>query len=203
MKWEPNIDKFISNADINTLLKATEAYYLTDLKYGRKTWIIRHALIELMVGSGLRIAEARDLKVKDILLSKSEPCLIVRKGKGGRKRTVYISKRLAKLLLGYLKEKELIGQSVSSEASLFANTKDKPFRRRSLQRSIKEALKVAGLGSSLSAHCLRHSYASEVAKKGNLMMCRSQLGHASIVTSQVYLHVTGEEISHTVDGLFS
>ncbi|MEK6223931.1 MAG: site-specific integrase, partial [Thermodesulfobacteriales bacterium] len=73
-----------------------------DLLHGRETWIKRYMLVDLVLFTGLRVAEITNLKIGDIELTSKDPYLIVRKGKRGKKRDVYLDKELVNHLKTFI-----------------------------------------------------------------------------------------------------
>jgi site-specific recombinase XerD len=110
-------------------------------------------------------------------------------GKGSRPRTVYISERALYWLKKYLATRQ------DKEKALFINYKGKkPVTRltiRSIERIVKKYAIIAGLPFSTVCHTLRHSFATDLLRKGvDLRVVQEFLGHKNIVTTQIYTHIT-------------
>ena len=166
-----------------------------DLLHGRQTWPIRYMLVDLAMYSGLRVAEIASLKVSDLYLQGSDPYLIVRHGKGGKKRTVYFDKELRGHLKSFIDlKKKSLNQSVDPEAPLFSGREGKHSPPITLMKSFKEAVKGSGVREVLSIHSARHTYATFLLKDtGNLRYVQQQLGHASISMTAHYANILPEE----------
>jgi len=149
------------------------------------------ALFALLYDTGLRITEAANLKVGD--LDRGRGVIHVRGGKGGKDRQVKLGDRLFGILRTYWREvrmKEPQGQPFSRESYLFANQAGGPLNVQSAQRVIKLAAQECGLAGSVTPHTLRHSFATAQMEGGtSLPVLQAQMGHGSISTTQVYLHV--------------
>ena len=158
-------------------------------------------MIELGLSTGLRVEEMTDLKASDLYLNDSQPSLIVRQGKGNKPRTVYFSESFKNECILYLNRRKLSG--INSEY-LFTNTTGRQLTKRALQKSFKKCLKLAGLESHYSIHCLRHTYGSYLYKSSNhnLRLVQEQLGHSSIRTTQIYAGVMNDDLKKAVKNLY-
>lgn len=188
-------EDFMSRQERRTLMKACRERAELDLMRGRMTWPVRWMLIDLALYSGLRVSELAALKLGDIHLNDSDPCIIVRHGKGDRKRTVYIDEKLRDHLRDHIRYKRTIDQSTEQDAPLFVgrNGHVPPI---TLQKSFKQAIQAAGLRSDLHMHTCRHTYATYLLKStGNLRYVQKQLGHADIGMTALYADILPEENS--------
>jgi integrase/recombinase XerD len=166
-------------------------------------------IVELLYGAGLRVSELVGLDVKDVNLSQSYVrCL----GKGSKERIVPIGRQALETLHSYLKElKDDAPAPVKTAAAADAKaTKAKSlqqykqvvrplFRDRAGNRLsrlvvwqvVKRLAKRAGVEKKLSPHTLRHSFATHLIENGaDLRSVQELLGHANIVTTQLYTHVS-------------
>lgn len=139
-------------------------------------------LIALLYGSGLRMNEARLLKITDIDSNRTQ--IHIRQGKGRKDRYVVLPRLLLKGLQTYYKE-------CKPSVYLFnGNTPGEPMGTRSIQYVINEAIERAEIQKQVSCHTLRHSFATHMLEQGvDLFSIKEQLGHARIDTTLVYLHV--------------
>ena len=192
-KYKITRDKFLSADDKRKLLKICEEKSIVDLTKGRQTWVTRYALVHLALNSGLRVSEIAALKIGDLFIKGKETYLIVRNGKGRKKRDVYIDKELVKHLREYVDyKKKSLGQSVDDDSPLFAGRGGKHFSSTALHISFNQALKIANL-SQYSIHSARHTYATLIlAKTNNLRFVQKQLGHASLNMTSLYADVLPE-----------
>lgn len=87
---------------------------------------------------------------------------------------------------------------------LFTNSSGRQLTKRALQKAFKRCLRLAGLESYYSIHCLRHTYGSFLYKSSNhnLRLVQEQLGHSSIRTTQVYASLMNEEVKEAVDKIY-
>ena len=93
-KYSIDREKILDFDQRSKLLRTCRDKAELDLLHGRKTWVKRYMLVNLALFSGLRIAEIATLKIGDIESTTKDPYLIVRKGKRGKKRDVYLDKEL-------------------------------------------------------------------------------------------------------------
>lgn len=154
------------------------------------------AVLETIYSCGLRISELCGLRADDI--DWSEQIVRVR-GKGKKERLVPIGKPALMAIQDYwtgLKEPPS-GQS----PVFFAETrKHSPLAPLQLSRRLKIYLRQAGLDPGLTPHKLRHSYATHLLDAGaDLRSVQELLGHAHLITTQVYTHVTTERLKRAYD----
>jgi integrase/recombinase XerC len=149
------------------------------------------ALLETIYSCGLRISELCGLKAED--LDWKEKLVRVR-GKGKKERLVPIGDHALEAIERYW---DLLPHRPSnSEPAFLSNPKkSKPLYPRDLQLRLKKYLAAAGLDPQLTPHKLRHSYATHLLDAGaDLRSVQELLGHAHLVTTQVYTHLTTERL---------
>lgn len=147
-------------------------------------------IISLLYSSGLRVSELVNLKVEDLNLR--ERTGWVRKGKGAKDRIFMISENLAKEIEEYLKGKN----------HSFIFSKDKPLTTRNIQKIIKGTKIRAGITKKVTPHTLRHSFATHLLEQGtDIRVIQTMLGHSSLNTTQVYTHVSSEQLKKITNPL--
>lgn len=155
------------------------------------------ALLELLYAAGLRISEALGLDVEDLSVDGGFVRVI---GKGDKERLVPVGD----IALGVLSE-WIDGPRVPLLAlghvaplrggPLFVGDRGGRWARQQAWGAVKRAAAAAGLPDRVSPHTLRHSFATHLLEGGaDLRIVQELLGHASISTTQLYTHVTGERI---------
>ena len=149
------------------------------------------AILETIYSCGLRISEMVGLRAEDV--NGAEQIIRVR-GKGKKERLLPISKTALQAIRHYwtfLPEQP----SGTSPVFLSETKKRSPMNPTMLQRRLKSYLVRAGLDPSMTPHKLRHSYATHLLDAGaDLRSVQELLGHAHLVTTQVYTHVTTERL---------
>jgi integrase/recombinase XerD len=164
---------------------------------GARAALRERALLELLYAAGLRVSEALGLDVDD--LDREAGSVRVR-GKGGRERVVPVGEEALGWLGRYLGEARphLLAAARTSEGRggpLFVGERGRRLGRARAWAAVKRAAAAAGLSARVSPHTLRHSFATHLLEGGaDLRVVQELLGHASISTTQIYTHLTGERI---------
>jgi integrase/recombinase XerD len=183
-----------NNETVPVVLSGDEIRRLLSLTANLK----HRVLIGLLYGSGLRMNEARKVKIVDLDSQRLQ--LRVVQGKGRKDRYVVLSKLLVKGITEYLaKEKP--------QVYLFnGQTPGEPMGERSIQWIINEAVERAGIKKPTTCHTLRHTFATHLLENGaDLFSIKEQLGHARIETTLVYLHIaqfTPKRVKSPLDDLY-
>ena len=154
------------------------------------------AIFEILYGCGLRVSELCAMNLEDI--DRGERWVRVR-GKGKKERQVPIGAPALAAIELYWK---LLPIRPASHEPVFLRSKKKtdPILPRRLQSRLKRYLEIAGLDPHLTPHKLRHSYATHLLDAGaDLRSVQELLGHAHLVTTQVYTHVTTERLKKAYD----
>ncbi|MEI6782489.1 MAG: tyrosine recombinase XerC [Verrucomicrobiota bacterium] len=154
------------------------------------------AVLETIYSCGLRISELCGLVAQDI--DWNEHLLRVR-GKGKKERLIPIGEPALEAIKGYW---TLLPQTPEGESPVFLAdpTKQTSVSPRQLQLRLKQHLAVVGLDPHLTPHKLRHSYATHLLDAGaDLRSVQELLGHAHLVTTQVYTHLTTERLKRAYD----
>ena len=144
---------------------------------------IKHRCIMfLLYSAGLRISELLGLKWKDI--DEYRMIIYIRGGKGGKDRITLLSK----LALGYLK---YYLELYKPKEWLFESPTESQYSARSVNQFIHRYCSMAGIRKRVSAHTLRHSFATHLLERGtDLRYIQTLLGHESSRTTERYTHVT-------------
>lgn len=184
-------EKILDHDQRSKLIRTCKDKAKLDLSYGRETWVKRYMLVDLALFTGLRVAEIANLKIGDINLKARDPYLIVRNGKGGKRRDVYFDKELAKHLKKFIDwKKKVMGEQVKTDSPLFIGRHGKQCATITLMKSFKQAIKEARLPLHFSIHCARHTYATFLLHTtNNLRYVQKQLGHSSISMTSHYADI--------------
>lgn len=154
------------------------------------------AILETIYSCGLRVSELCGLRVEDIDWNER---LVRVRGKGKKERLVPIGEPALKAIREYW---SLLPQQPSGESLVFLSEKKNPtpIAPYVLQVRLKKHLATAGLDPSLTPHKLRHSYATHLLDAGaDLRSVQELLGHAHLVTTQVYTHISTERLKKAYD----
>ncbi|MCM1021664.1 MAG: tyrosine recombinase XerD [Muribaculum sp.] len=146
------------------------------------------AIIEVLYGCGLRVSELTSLKLSDLYLDEG---YIVVTGKGSKQRMVPISEYTADALLSYLNgERCKVKIKPNATTTVFLNRRGGAMTRVRVFQIIKDLCLAAGINKTISPHTLRHSFATHLLEGGaNLRAIQQMLGHDSIATTEIYLHM--------------
>jgi len=161
------------------------------------TAIRNRALLELLYAAGLRVSEALGLDLEDMSLDGAWVRVI---GKGDRERVVPVGEVAIDWLARYLTWPRAqwlaAGRTPDAPAEpLFVTARGGRLGRQQVWAIVKTAAATAGLSGRVSPHTLRHSFATHLLEGGaDLRVVQELLGHASISTTQLYTHLTGERI---------
>jgi site-specific recombinase XerD len=151
------------------------------------------ALLELLYGSGLRVAEATALEVDDIDLARGRVRVW---GKGGKQRVVPLSEPAADALRRWLADgRRELATEASPAAALFLNLRG----RRMTPRDARRVLDRRAVAPT-HPHALRHTFATHLLDGGaDLRVVQELLGHADLATTQRYTHVSKERLRSVFD----
>jgi integrase/recombinase XerC len=159
----------------------------------RAPWIIARdaAVLGLLYGSGLRIAEALSLKRGQAPKPGTGDAITVT-GKGNKARMVPVLPQVAKLIADYV---ALCPIELPPDGPLFVGARGGPLLPRIVQLAMARLRGALGLPDSATPHALRHSFATHLlARGGDLRSIQELLGHASLSTTQIYTAVDSERL---------
>jgi len=150
------------------------------------------AMLYLLYASGMRVSELVSLNLADI---DTEGGYVRCFGKGHKERLIPIAPRAALAVKEYLTKARPHLAHNSDEKALFLNRRGERLTRQGLWQILKGYAKSAELGTEVTPHTLRHSFATHMLSGGaDLRSVQELLGHANISTTQVYTHLTTEHI---------
>jgi integrase/recombinase XerC len=197
------LPKFLTVQQMKDLLDApAKLYEMQKQKKGpgrpvSQTACLRDvAVLETIYSCGLRVSELCGLRAEDIDWSER---LVRVRGKGKKERLLPIGAPAWKAIQNYWGA--LKHPPTGPAPVFFSETKNvAPLRPLQLSRRLKQYLIMAGLDPALTPHKLRHSYATHLLDAGaDLRSVQELLGHAHLVTTQVYTHVTTERLKKAYD----
>lgn len=157
-----------------------------------------HALLVLLYDTAARVQEIIDLCVRDVRLE--QPATVTLYGKGRKTRVIPITAKTASIMERYFQEQGWAGKIGALDFPVFMNNRKCKLSRAGVayilskhvkSMSIKNSYHVPG---SVSPHCLRHTKAIHLLRSGvPLIYIRDILGHASVITTEIYAKVDAEE----------
>ena len=197
--------RYLSSWEVRKLLSAA-AGRVPGTQGARNGCAVRdHFVMHAALATGLRVSELAHLRCGDVFLGHGTSRLVVRRGKGGKSRTVAFNGAFANHVLEYLAWKQETGEPVDDGAPLLlSSVTGRAMTTRALQKAFKRCAARAGLSPRYSIHCLRHTYACHLYKASgwNLRLVQKQLGHSSIATTQVYADVMAPDLRRALERLY-
>ncbi|SHF45232.1 integrase/recombinase XerD [Arenibacter palladensis] len=180
----------LSEVEINTLIGAIDL----SKPEGERN----RAILETLYGCGLRVSELLDLKLSDLYF---EEDFIKVTGKGDKQRFVPISEINKKYINIYRKEiRSHMTIKKGAEDVLFLNRRGNKLTRAMIFTLIKQLAQDIGLQKSISPHTFRHSFATHLLQNGaDLRAIQQMLGHESITTTEVYMHVDRTHLAEVMN----
>jgi len=155
------------------------------------------AIIEVLYGCGLRVSELTDLRLSHLYLTEGFIRVI---GKGNKERLVPIGAPAIKALKLYFQDRNMLA-NINKEARdiVFLNRRGKRLTRVMIFTIIKQLGQKAGISKTISPHSLRHAFATHLVEGGaDLRAVQEMLGHASILTTEVYTHLNNQYLRQTI-----
>ncbi|WP_061019784.1 tyrosine recombinase XerC [Vibrio splendidus] len=176
-------------------LDVDEVGQLLDVNEDDPLSIRDRAMMEVMYGAGLRLAELVGINLKDVLGRQGEIRVI---GKGDKERKAPFSGLAKEWVDKWLKVR---GELASpGETALFVSKLGTRISHRSVQKRMEEWGKKQSVASHISPHKLRHSFATHVLESSqNLRAVQELLGHENISTTQVYTHLDFQHLAQAYD----
>ena len=173
------IPEVLSIQEIDSIIAAVDL----SKKEGQRN----RALLETLYSCGLRVSELITLKLSDLYLDDE---FIRVEGKGQKQRLVPISKKAIKEIQFYMADRHLVTAKKGHEDFLFLSRRGTHLSRIMIFHIIKELADEVGIIKIISPHTFRHSFATHLLEGGaNLRAIQMMLGHESITTTEIYVHV--------------
>jgi site-specific recombinase XerD len=208
-KQEGREVSFLTNEELDRLIAAPGLYEENHMKRMRD-----EAIMHTLFSTGLRVSELTNLNRDQVDLTRGEFSV---RGKGSKMRLVFLSPEAKEKIQKYMDRRKDKNKAVfvplykgrkqvlesespigkKSDPSSHKATKDKEVRLtpRSVQRMISRYAKLAGIVKDVTPHTLRHSFATDLLMNGaDIRSVQTMLGHSSITTTQIYTHVTNQQL---------
>ncbi len=152
------------------------------------------AILEMFFSTGLRVSELAGLTKENVNLAKDEFTI---RGKGSKLRLVFLSNQAKHWLKQYLDSRADVSLYlfVRHDRAIKRGAAASPLTPRSIQRLVQHYAKSVGITKRITPHVLRHSFATDLLTGGaDIRSVQSLLGHASITTTQIYTHITDQQL---------
>jgi integrase/recombinase XerD len=157
-----------------------------------QTGIRDRAILELLYACGLRVSELVGLDTDRVDLPSQQVRVI---GKGNKERRVPMGDEARERLHRYRSGPREAWTAGRPTPAVFVNRRGRRMTRESVWRLVRRWTQAAGVGERVTPHTFRHSFATHLLEGGaDLRVVQALLGHASISTTQLYTHLTGERV---------
>lgn len=186
----PGLPKPLSVEQVDRLLTRPSA---------TPTGLRDRALLEVLYGAGLRASEAVALRLQDLDL---EVGFVRTIGKGSKERVVPLGRKAIAAVQAYVSRgRPLLGLPGGLKPpQVFLNARGRGLSRQGLHLIVKKYAREANLGAEVSAHTLRHSFATHLVEGGaDLRAVQEMLGHADLATTQIYTHLSTAHLRKVYD----
>lgn len=182
-KKERKLPNYIEYNELESLLKSS-----LEGSYKLRSTLI----IELLYATGIRVSELVNIKVSDIDFNSNSIKVF---GKGSKERIVYFGEYASSAINNYIKSEEY---KKYNSVWLFPSTKGTHLTTRSIELTIDKIMKNVEIKSKVSPHTLRHTFATHMLNSGcDIKVVQELLGHENLTTTEVYTHITNEELRNT------
>lgn len=169
-----------------------------------KTWTDSrdYCIVTFFLNCGMRLSELVGISLNDYIRSKDEKTqeeysFLKVLGKGSKERIIYLNNACVSAYEAYIK----VRPNIKNEKALFLSSQNKRISNRRVEQIIEEKLIKSGLaGYGFSVHKLRHTAATLMYQNGvDIRVLKEVLGHENLDTTQIYTHVSDEQIKKAMD----
>lgn len=183
-KKDKKIPKFINYSDINEIFNVPNI----NTSSGQRERLI----LEILYGSGVRVSELVNIKLKDINLNNKS---ILIYGKGSKERIVSFGDYAYEMILKYINEGRvnLLG-NIKSDYLIVGKNKENLTTRR-IEQIIDKIIEKTSIKLNITPHVFRHTFATHLLDNGcDLLAVQELLGHVSLSSTEIYTHVSNEHL---------
>ncbi|MEQ8156174.1 MAG: site-specific tyrosine recombinase/integron integrase [Clostridiaceae bacterium] len=174
LRYDKKLPQYLTKEEVKLLLESI-------------TYLKHKAIISTLYSGGLRVSEALNLRISDIM--SAEMKIRISNGKRNKERYTLLSEKNLELLRLYWRK--FRSKNYSPDDYLFVSRQTrKQLTSRTVQHAIDKAVKKAGIIKKATPHTLRHSFATHLMNDGvDLATIQALLGHSNLKTTSIYLHV--------------
>ncbi|EKD33394.1 MAG: site-specific tyrosine recombinase XerC [uncultured bacterium] len=180
---------FLENEELDRMFSASSNSRSPDIVCLRD-----RAILELLFSTGLRVSELESLHIDGVNLKNDEFTV---RGKGDKTRVVFLSDEAKKAIHAYLQKRMDTSpfMFVSHDRAKNKRGTPGPLTARSIQRMVERCAKEGGVSKHITPHTMRHTFATDLLRNGaDIRSVQAMLGHSSITTTQIYTHVTDQQL---------
>lgn len=177
---------------IESILKhAYKQYNCATSKYQTETTLRNTIILELLFSTGMRVSEISNLKIKNVDLSTNTIYIF---GKGSKERIMCIAEHITELISQYLDIRKYHSEYV------FTNKLGNNYSEQSIRNMVNDYTKAVGVEMHITPHMFRHTFATALLDEDvDIRYIQQLLGHSSIVTTQIYTHISTNKIRHILE----
>ncbi len=190
-----NLPRYFYEPEMNALFKAADGE-------GKPLDFRNRALLELLYATGMRVSECADLTLTQI---DWDTQMILVRGKGDKERYVPFGQYAKDALQKYLNKcrEPIMAKYHTQHERVFINHYGKPITSEGIEYVLNQVVKKSSLNMHIHPHMLRHTFATAMLNNGaDIRSVQELLGHSSLSTTQIYTHVTRENLQKTYMKLF-
>ncbi len=180
---------FLEAGDLERLLEAPQQSDAPPILKARD-----RSILELFFSTGMRVSELASLRIDQINLNRDEFTV---RGKGDKTRVVFLSPAARASLKEYLglRDDDAPFLFVRHDRAKAGQSEPTPLTPRSIERLVHHYSMQVGIPKKVTPHTLRHSFATDLLMNGaDIRSVQAMLGHSSITTTQIYTHVTNQQL---------
>ncbi|MGL5020559.1 MAG: tyrosine-type recombinase/integrase, partial [Mycoplasmatales bacterium] len=193
-KLDKSLPNFLYQSEIKTLFDNID----TSKYLGQRN----HLIFMLIYSTGLRVSELVSLAIKDFNPDKSYLIVL---GKGNKQRIVPLNEKCMCETFVHIKDERqyiLNKSKIKNQEALFLNKNGTPLTDRGVRDIINREVKKTAIILNVTPHTLRHSFATHLLENGmDLIVVQELLGHENLSTTQIYTHISKENMQKTYDSV--
>jgi integrase/recombinase XerD len=179
LRYDKKLPKYLTKEEVKLLLEST-------------TYLKHKAILSTIYSAGLRVSEAINLRISDIM--SKEMKIRVRNGKRNKERYTLLSQKNLELLRVYWKKFGYKNYSPDDYLFISRLTKTK-LTTRCIEKAMEKSMRNSGIVKKATVHTLRHSFATHLMNDDvELVNIQTLMGHSNIKTTSIYLHVKDYQI---------
>ncbi len=173
---------------------------LENMNKESKNYTRDYCILVLFLNCGMRLSELVGLNINDFSAENHTLRLL---GKGNKERIVYLNNACMTALNDYLQQRrQIVPKTAEHKNAMFYSANRTRIAKRRVQQIVEENIKLAGLeNKGITTHKLRHTAATLMYQHGNVdtLVLRDILGHKSISTTEIYTHLSNENLKNAAD----
>jgi len=194
-QWTVSAKKCLQEDEENRLMKNLKEA----AKSNKRRDVYRQIIFHLVLRSGLRCSEVKDLNWEDCALGNGQSSIEVVRGKGGKRAVVLIGPKLKANLRAFLRWRKTYENTEDIWGPVLLSTHKKRYTRYGIYELVKKVYADYGLPQRYHVHSLRHSFVSDLYRTTkDLRLCQIQARHSSSSVTEQYAHLNSIEIKNAM-----